>query len=220
MSLIERLLLTLTDPNIVFLLIGIGVQAILIELSSPGGWVSGFIGVLCLALATYGLGVLPVNWLGLILIAIAFVLFILDLKAPTHGALTAAGAGTFIAGALVLFNSPASPEFLRVSPVLVVSVGILLGLGFALAMSLALRAQHVPLSMGRETLIGQQGIAQVTFSSGRGQVLLNAELWSAESIPGSAPIRKGDRVEVIAVEGLRLKVQKVREVPASDTGTH
>jgi membrane-bound serine protease (ClpP class) len=220
MSLIERLLLTLTDPNIVFLLIGIGVQAILIELSSPGGWVSGFIGVLCLALATYGLGVLPVNWLGLILIAIAFVLFILDLKAPTHGALTAAGAGTFIAGALVLFNSPASPEFLRVSPVLVVSVGILLGLGFALAMSLALRAQHVPLSMGRETLIGQQGIAQVTFSSGRGQVLLNAELWSAESIPGSAPIRKGDRVEVIAVEGLRLKVRKVREVPASDTGTH
>jgi membrane-bound serine protease (ClpP class) len=220
MSLIERLLLTLTDPNIVFLLIGIGVQAILIELSSPGGWVSGFIGVLCLALATYGLGVLPVNWLGLILIAIAFVLFILDLKAPTHGALTAAGAGTFIAGALVLFNSPASPEFLRVLPVLVVSVGILLGLGFALAMSLALRAQHVPLSMGRETLIGQHGIAQVTFSSGRGQVLLNAELWSAESIPGSAPIRKGDRVEVIAVEGLRLKVRKVREVPASDTGTH
>ncbi len=217
MSLIERLLLTLTDPNVVFLLIGIGIQAILIELSSPGGWVSGFIGVVCLALATYGLGILPVNWLGLILIAIAFVLFILDLKAPTHGALTVAGVATFIAGALVLFNSPASPSFLRVSPLLVISMGILLGLGFAVAMSLALRAQRMPISVGRESLIGQRGIAQITFSNGRGQVLLNAELWSAESTEDSPSIHKGDRVEVVATEGLRLKVRKVSEAPAPGT---
>jgi membrane-bound serine protease (ClpP class) len=89
---IERLLLVLTNPNIVFLLITIGVQAILIELSSPGGWIAGFIGVVCLALATYGLGMLPVNWFGLVFLVTAFVLFILDIKAPTHGALTAAGA--------------------------------------------------------------------------------------------------------------------------------
>lgn len=208
MSLIERLLMTLTDPNIVFLLLGIGVQAILIELSSPGGWVSGFIGAVCLALAIYGLGILPVNWLGLILIAIAFVLFILDIKAPTHGALTAAGVVTFIAGALVLFNSPASPQFLRVSPALVIGSGILMGLGFATILHFALRAQRVPVQMGQETLIGRQGIAQVTFVAGRGQVLVGAELWSAEAVPDSAPIRKGDRVEVVASEGLRLKVRK------------
>jgi len=86
--LIEQLLAILTNPNIVFLLLTIGVQAIIIELSSPGGWVAGFIGAVCLALAAYGLGVLSVNWFGLVFLAIAFTLFILDIKAPTHGALT------------------------------------------------------------------------------------------------------------------------------------
>ncbi|MFN3742826.1 MAG: NfeD family protein [Anaerolineales bacterium] len=209
MSPIEQLLMTLVDPNIVFLLLGIGVQAILIELSSPGGWVSGFIGAVCLALAIYGMGILPVNWLGLLLIAIAFVLFILDIKAPTHGALTTAGVATFIVGALVLFNSPASPQFLRVSPALVVGVGILMGLGFTTILHFALRAQKTPLRTGQETLIGRQGMAQLSFIAGRGQVLVGAELWSAEAVPDSAPIRKGDRVEVVAVEGLRLKVRKV-----------
>jgi membrane-bound serine protease (ClpP class) len=90
---IEQLLTTLTNPNIVFLLLTIGVQAILIELSSPGGWIAGFIGVVCLSLAAYGLGILPVNYFGLVFLAIAFVLFVLDIKAPTHGALTAAGSG-------------------------------------------------------------------------------------------------------------------------------
>src|SRR5574340_32885 len=110
-SFIEQLLLMLTDPNIAFLLTAIGIQAILIEISSPGGWAAGFIGVVCLALAAYGMGVLPVNWFGIVFILTAFVLFILDIKAPTHGALTAAGVGSFIVGALVLFNSPGTPQF-------------------------------------------------------------------------------------------------------------
>ena len=78
-SFIEQLLLLLTDPNIAFLLLAIGVQGILIELSSPGGWVAGFIGTVCLTLAVYGMGVLPINWFGLIFLLIAFALFILDL---------------------------------------------------------------------------------------------------------------------------------------------
>ena len=123
MSFIEQLLLMLTDPNIVFLLLTIGVQAILIEISSPGGWVAGFIGVVCLTLAVYGMGVLPVNWFGIIFLLTAFVLFILDIKAPTHGALTAAGVASFIVGALVLFNSPGTPQFQRVSVPLVIGVG-------------------------------------------------------------------------------------------------
>ncbi|HLB64965.1 MAG TPA: ATP-dependent Clp protease proteolytic subunit, partial [Anaerolineales bacterium] len=112
---IEQILQALTNPNIVFLLLSVGVQAVLIELSSPGGWVAGFIGFVCLALGAYGLGILPVNWFGLAFIIIAFVLFIVDIKAPTHGALTVAGVGSFILGALVLFNSPGTPEFQRVS---------------------------------------------------------------------------------------------------------
>jgi membrane-bound serine protease (ClpP class) len=124
MSLIEQLLLVLTDPNIVFILLAVGVLAIQVELTHPGAWVPGFIGITCLALAIYGLGLLPVNWFGLVFIVTAFVLFLLDIKAPTHGALTAAGVASFIAGALVLFNSPGVPQFQRVSVPLVVGVEI------------------------------------------------------------------------------------------------
>lgn len=222
MSLIERLLLTLTDPNIVFLLLAIGVQAILIELSSPGGWVSGFIGIVCLSLAIYGLGLLPVNWFGLIFIGIAFVLFILDIKAPTHGALTVAGVASFIAGALILFNSPspAAPQFQRVSPALVVGMGVVLGLSFGLILTFALRAQHTPIQVGQESLVGRIGQARATFVHGKGQVLVNAELWSAEAVDGT-PIAKGDDVEVIQVQGLRLKVRKAAgSLPTGDTERH
>ena len=207
MSFIEQLLLMLTDPNIAFLLIAIGVQAILIEISSPGGWVAGFIGIICLALATYGLGVLPVNWFGFVFIVMAFVLFILDIKAPTHGALTAAGVGSFIVGALVLFNSPGTPQFQQVSPVLVIVVGILIGLLFFAILGFALRAQRVPVQVGMESLTGKTGFA-TTALQGSGQVQLGSELWTAEPAEGSAKIDKGDQVEVVKVEGLRLKVRK------------
>lgn len=207
MSLIERLLLLLTDSNVVFLLLSIGVQAILIELSSPGGWVAGFIGVVCLSLAVYGMGVLPVNWFGLIFLATAFVLFVLDIKAPTHGALTAAGVGSFIVGALVLFNSPGTPQFQQVSVPLVVAVGLGLGALFFVIMLIALRAQHGPIRMGAETLAHQTGTVR-SWAGDAGQVQVESELWSAESAPGSEPIGKGDHVEVVEIQGLRLIVKK------------
>ena len=207
-SLIEELLLMLTDPNIAFLLLAIGVQAILIEISSPGGWVAGFIGVVCLSLAVFGMGVLPVNWFGSIFLLTAFVLFILDIKAPTHGALTAAGVASFIVGALVLFNSPGVPQFQRVSVPLVIGTGLFLGLLFAVILGFALRAQQIPVRMGAEALPGRMGIAR-TVVEGTGQVQLGSELWSAEAAQGSPSIHKGDRVEVVAVEGLRLKVRKI-----------
>ena len=207
MSFIERFLLMLTDPNITFLLLAIGVQAILIEISSPGGWVAGFIGVVCLSLAIYGAGVLPVNWFGMIFLATAFVLFVLDVKAPTHGALTAAGVASFIVGALVLFNSPGTPQFQRVSVPLVISVGIILGIGFFIIVGFAIRAQRAPIRMGVEALPGRVGTARTDVEQS-GQIQVGAELWSAEAADGTAPIKMGDRVEVISVEGLRLKVRK------------
>ncbi len=209
LSLIEQLLLMLTNPNIVFLLLTIGVQAIFIELSSPGGWVAGFIGAVCLALAGYGLGVLPVNWFGLIFLAIAFVLFLLDIKAPTHGALTAAGIATFIVGALVLFNSPGTPEFQRVSLPLVLLTGLLTGLMFATIVGFAIRALRVPIRTGQESLSGRFGTARTALEPS-GQVLAGSELWTAELAEGSDPVSKGDRVEIVAVEGLRLKVRKTK----------
>ena len=210
MSFIEEFLLFLTDPNIAFLLLAIGVQAVLIEISSPGGWVAGFIGVVCLTLAVYGMGVLPVNWFGIIFLITAFVLFILDIKAPTHGALTVAGVASFIIGALVLFNSPGVPQFQRVSVPLVVGTGFVIGLMFLTILMYALRALRVIPSMGAPSLVGKTGTARSTVGNTGGQVQLESELWTAEVAPESEPIGKGDRVEVVEVKGLRLKVRKVK----------
>ncbi|HJS19004.1 MAG TPA: nodulation protein NfeD [Anaerolineales bacterium] len=210
MSFIEQFLLFLTNPNIAFLLLAIGVQSVLIEISSPGGWVAGFIGVVLLTLAIYGMGVLPVNWFGLIFLLVAFVLFILDIKAPTHGALTAAGVASFIIGALVLFNSPGTPQFQRVSVPLVVGAGVVIGLFFLGILMFALRALRVPHSMGMEALVGKRGTARSSVNDSGGRVQLESELWTAEPVAGSEAIGKGDRVEVVEVKGLRLKVRKIK----------
>jgi membrane-bound serine protease (ClpP class) len=207
MTLIEELLQMLVDPNIVFILLSIGVQALLIELTHPGAWAPGFIGVVCLALAGYGLGVLPVNWFGLVFIVAAFVLFIVDIKAATHGALTATGVASFIVGALILFNSPGTPQFERVSLPLVIFVGVFIGVIFAVIVGFALRAQRRPVLTGQESLPAQTGVA-VTDINPMGQVQTISELWTAELAEGSRKIRKGDKVEVVRAEGLRLKVKK------------
>jgi membrane-bound serine protease (ClpP class) len=206
-SFIEQLLFMLTNSNISFLLLAIGVQAILIEISSPGGWAAGFIGVVCLTLAIYGMGILTVNWFGFIFFIIAFALFILDIKAPTHGALTTAGVASFIIGALVLFNSPGTPEFQKVSIPLVVGMGIFFGLTFFAILIFAIRAQHRPAQMGVESMHGKTGTAKI-FMGDAGQVQLGSELWSAEKYSGSESISKGDLVEVVEVRGLRLIVKK------------
>ena len=207
LNFIEQLLLLLTDPNIAFLLLAIGVQAVLIEISSPGGWVAGFIGVVCLSLAIYGMGVLPVNWFGIIFLLTAFVVLILDIKAPTHRALTTAGVASFIVGALVLFNSPGTPQFQQVSVPLVVGMGVFLGLLFFVILGFALRAQKTPIRMGMESFTGKIGAAKTDIRL-TGQVQMGSELWTAEPVPGSDVIRKGDKVEVVRVEGLRLIVRK------------
>lgn len=208
-TLIEQILQALTNPNIVFLLLTIGVQAVLIELSSPGGWVAGFFGAVCLALAGYGLGILPVNWFGLIFLGLAFVLFILDIKAPTHGALTTAGAASLIMGALVLFNSPTTPVEFRVSPLLVVGTSILTALSFGVMVSFAIRAQKIPIRTGRESIVGRVGTVRRDLAP-RGTVQVGGELWSADLIAGEEPLPKGTRVEVIDVDGIKLHVRKTQ----------
>ena len=207
-SFIEQLLLILTNPSIVFILLSVGVQSILIEISSPGGWVAGFIGACCLALAGYGIGVLPVNWFGLLFIAIAFVLFILDIKAPTHGGLTAAGVGSLIVGGLVLFNSPSTPSFQRVSVPLVIGVSLFSGVIFFTIMMIAVRAQRAPIRTGQESMVGKIGVARSPIDP-TGSVQVAGELWTAELAEGEAPIPAGTRVQVENAEGIRLRVKNL-----------
>lgn len=211
---IEQVLHLLTNANLVLVLLNMGVLAILFELSSPGGWFSGFIGVVCLALATYGLGVLPVNWFGAVFLVLAFVLFVLDIKAPTHGALTIAGVASFIVGALVLFNSPSVPAVQRVSVPLVFGLGGLTALFFLTLLTFALRAQRVPVLTGRESITGRVGFARSDINP-RGTVQVGGEQWSAELAEPGVPIGAGARVEVVSVKGLRLKVRQT-DAPPSD----
>jgi membrane-bound serine protease (ClpP class) len=206
-TLIEQLLGILTNSNVVLILMTIGVQAILIELSSPGGWVAGFLGFVCLALGIYGLGYLEVNWLGFIFLVVAFVLFIIDIKAPTHGGLTIAGVASFIAGALVLFNSPQVPEFQRVSVPLVIILGVVTAGLFFTVLSFAIRAQKSHIRTGIESMTGRTGVVR-EFSRGEGHVLVGGESWSARLEDGGKPIKKGDMVDVVSVDGLKLVVKK------------
>ncbi len=210
-SFMEQLLRILVQANIAFILLSVGILALQIELTHPGAWVPGVVGVTCIALAIYALGFLSVNWFGLVFVAMAFILFILDIKAPTHGALTAAGVASFIAGALLLFNfnsTPSAPAFEQVSIPLVVGTGITIGLLFAAVLTYALRAQHVPLQTGIASLIGKQGTARSDVGLS-GQVQVGSELWTAEAMTGSPVIGKGDKVEVVDSKGLRLKVRKI-----------
>src|SRR5579859_6694218 len=203
MNILESVLDLLTNPNVVFLLLTIGAQALLIELSNPGGWIPGVIGVVSLALAFYGLGVLPVNWFGLAFIAIAFVLFIMEVHAPTHGALAATGTASLVVGALVLFNSPGSPDFFRVSVPLVVFTSLLIALAFVALLTFALRAQRRPAALGIERLIGREGEMRSPQS-----IQVAGEMWSAvPADEGNVKLEPGQRVVVTAVRGLKLLVR-------------
>jgi len=202
MTFAEQFLHIITNPTIAFILLTLGLNAILFELSSPGGYVAGIVGVLCLLLAFYSLGVLPVNYAGLILIALAFILFVVDIKAPTHGALTVGGIVSLIAGALILFNSP----LYRVSIAAVVAVAVATGTFFAFAIAKVVQAQKRPAVTGREGLVGQVAQARTALDPA-GTVFVKGELWHAMAVEGSIPA--GERVEVIAVDGFCLRVKKV-----------
>jgi membrane-bound serine protease (ClpP class) len=137
----------------------------------------------------------------------AFVLFILDIKTPTHGALTVAGVVSFIIGELVLFNSTGAPQFQRVSLPLIIFVGVFIGLIFTVILGYALWAQRRPIITGSERLGGEIGFA-ISDIDPTGQVQAAGELWSAEAMKGSRKIRRGKKVEVIKAEGLRLTIRK------------
>lgn len=206
-SFIEQFLGFLIDPNIVFILLIVGVQALLIELANPGGWIPGFIGVVCLAFAVYGLGILPVNWFGIVFIVIAFVLFIVDIKAPTHGALTIAGVVSMIVGGLVLFNTVTTPYSQPVSVPLVIATGIVMGAIFFVIIGIAIRAQKRPLRIGKVSLVGRTGLAQSVIDP-RGSVQIGSELWTAELAEGERGIIQGTPVVVTEMKGFHVKVKR------------
>jgi membrane-bound serine protease (ClpP class) len=201
MSAVERILHTLTNPNIAFIMLTLGINGILFELSSPGGYLAGVVGAICLLLAFYALGVLDVNYTGLLFIALAFLLFVIDIKAPTHGVLTVGGIVSFVLGSLILFNSP----FNAVSLNLVITVALATGAFFAFIMAKAMLIQRQPATTGAEGLVGALATARTDLSP-TGKVFLKGEWWEAEA--DDAPIEAGEQVRVTSVDKFRLRVSR------------
>ncbi len=203
MTAIEQALNVLVNPLVVFALLTVGVQSILIELRSPGGWVAGVIGVCAIALALYGLGVLPVNWFGLVFVGLAIVLFVIELATPTFGGLAVAGVASMVIGGLVLFNTSGTGSFQRISIPGLIGVSLASSSIFLFIIYKALEAQRRPIATGAEGLVGLQAEVRTPLKPS-GTVIVHGEIWRAES---DEELEAGSRAEVVEVQGLRLKVK-------------
>ncbi len=198
---LEQFMHTITNPTIAVILMTIGLNALIYELSAPGGYVAGVIGVICLGLGLYALGVLSVDYTGLIFIAVAFVLFVLDIKAPTHGALTAGGIASFVFGAVLLFQA----STFAVPWGAIISMAVLTGGTFAFIVTKAIRAQSWRVTTGGEALIGATAAVRTELAPA-GTVFLKGEYWNAVT-DGQDTIQAGSAVEVVGREGFCLRVR-------------
>jgi membrane-bound serine protease (ClpP class) len=202
LSPLQRLLNQLVNPAIAAILLTLGLNALLFELSSPGGYVAGIIGVICLLLAFYALGTLNANWAGLGFVVLAFVLFVLDIKSPSHGVLTVGGLVSFIVGAYLLFDTGETP----VPWPAIIGSALATALFFGWVVSMAVRAQHRPPVPGMTGMVG--AVAEVRKPlEPQGMVFVNGEWWQAQSEEGAVPA--GEKVIVTGQEGMLLRVRRV-----------
>jgi len=204
-SLRESFLKVITNPTIAYLLLLIGFYGIFFELYNPGAVVPGAVGVISFLLGLYGLGIIGINWLGLLLILAGILLLALELVTPTFGGLAIAGAIALAVGSLVLI-SPDSPY--GDIPISVIATMVLTTVFFFLvAGRLGLKAQKKKKMTGYEELIGEEGIAMTNFEKGKGKVFIKGEIWNAVSEDN---IKKDDTVVVEQVKGLTLYVRKAK----------
>jgi membrane-bound serine protease (ClpP class) len=202
LDLTEQFLLLLSDPNVGFLLMTVAIYGIILELSNPGSVFPGVIGGLALILAFASFAAIAVNVAGLLLIGFSLILFIADIKVPSHGVLTAGGIASFVLGSMLLTDQQA--PFLRISLTLILTIAALTAAFFAFAVGAGIRAQSRRVQTGREALVDAVGVARTDLAP-IGSVFLQGELWSAEAADGTIPA--GRRVRVVQVSGLQLKVR-------------
>jgi membrane-bound serine protease (ClpP class) len=209
----ERFLSWVVDPDIFFILLIVGVLGLYTEFTHPGVFAPGVIGGICLVLALFAMHMLPINAAGLVLIALAFALFILEAKFPTHGILGVGGVVSMVLGALILVRTPLTG--------MGVSLGAALGVAIPFAviviilMRLVLRSRTWKTATGSEELIGEEGeVTQPAPSAGGvGLVRVHGEIWQAETAPNQS-LAKGTRVRVKGIHGLTLEVEPVKSAPA------
>jgi membrane-bound serine protease (ClpP class) len=203
MDLRERFLDILADPNMGLILMTLAIYGMILELSHPGAILPGVVGGIALILALASFATLEVNYAGVALIGFAVLLFVADVLLPAHGILTVGGVIAFILGALLLTSQ--QEPYLQVSLRVVLLLASMTGAFFLFIVGSALRAQRLRPVVGREALLGAPGVARTDLKP-KGMVLAQGELWSAEAVDEA--ISAGERVRIIAAEGLKLWVQK------------
>lgn len=213
MTLKEKILAYLMDPNIAFLLLAIGALALYVEFNHPGAVIPGTVGIVFILIAAFALNLLPTRFAALVLILGAFALFAAEAKFASHGVLTVGGIALLTLGGLLLVDSPI-PE-MRVHLVTALAVSIPLGFITAFLMTIALKARRNKVVTGEQGLVGETGVAQTALSP-QGKVFVHGELWDAVS---SSPLAVGQMIVVRSVDGLILQVEPLVATPPSAVAT-
>jgi len=206
MSAREKVFQLLWRPEVMFILMLMAIYGIIGELSNPGAILPGVVGGIALILALYMAAILPVNIAGLALIGLAILLFIADIYATTHGILTTGGIISFLLGALMLFDKAGSA--FRLSLSIIVPATVVTALFFIFVVGAGLRAQLLPVRVGRETLLGKVVPAVARIDVNSGKVFVEGEYWNAVS---EISVEQGQPVEIVGVEGLTLKVKPKKQ---------
>lgn len=198
-----RVLGALSDPNVAYILMMLGIYGLFFELANPGVILPGVLGGIFLILAFFSFQVIPINYAGFLLILVAVILFILEVKVVSYGMLSVGGIATLFLGSLMLFES-ADPYY-KLSLSLVIGVTAFTALFFVVGLGLAIRVQRKKPTTGTEGLIGEPGVVTVSLTP-EGTVKVHGEIWKA--VAGGS-IETGGKVRVKAVEGMLLKVEKI-----------
>ncbi|MCK4243193.1 MAG: nodulation protein NfeD [Dehalococcoidia bacterium] len=204
MGFIERFLFIIADPNIAYILLSLGMLGIFFELASPGTIIPGVVGGICLFLAFYSLGMLPVNYAGAILIALAFALFVAEVFIASHGLLALGGIAALSVGSVMLIGDP----MFHINRGLIAGVVVVVFLFFAFVVRAVVLSRRMRQQTGREAMVGELAVARTPLDPS-GTVFTHGELWQAVLDQGRA--EPGEEVLVTKVEGLKLRVTKKKE---------
>ena len=203
----QGILAAISDPNISYILLLVGLAGLYFELSTPGAILPGVIGGISLLLAFFGLSTLPVNYTGILLILFGVILFIAEIKVMSHGMLTVGGVVSLVLGSLLLFDTP-EPALRLSFQVLIPAVLVASGF-FIVVVWLAVKAQMRKHFSGTEAMIGAEAEV-VKDIDNEGEVFLMGEYWKATS---NQPIKKGAKARVVKLEGLKLLVEEIKNKP-------
>jgi membrane-bound serine protease (ClpP class) len=209
MNLREKILKIIADPTVAYLLLLLGLAGLYFEFSTPGAVLPGVLGGISLILALYAFQQLPINYAGVLLILLAILMFIAEIKVVSHGVLTLGGLAAMILGSVMLIDSPL-PD-MRIPLTTIILTALAVAAFFMFVVGAGVRALWSKTKTGQEGLVGEVGVVRSRLAP-RGHVFLRGELWNAES---EVPVEPGESVRVAQIEGLTLRVVPIQGAVAA-----